>query len=110
VRELLGRCLTRDAKDRLRDIGEARFALASPYAGSAGVATTAGGRPVRRGVPLGVAAVAALAIAALAVTVALLAGLRSTPVPVRRLDLVADGIEVDWFFTPQLSPDGRRIA
>src|SRR5262249_12911352 len=32
VRRLLGRCLERDAKQRLRDIGEARIALGDPYA------------------------------------------------------------------------------
>lgn len=37
---------------------------------------------------------------------------RPAPVPatVRKLDLVANNIEIDWFFTPQISPDGGRIA
>ena len=38
VRELLARCLTKDAKERLRDVGEARVVLASPHGGAAAAA------------------------------------------------------------------------
>jgi hypothetical protein len=111
VRELLARCLCKDPRDRLRDIGEARVALAAVRTGGdAGAASAAPPAAPGRGVPLWGAAAAAIAFAALALLVANLAGPKRAPAPVRRLDLVADDIEMDWFFTPQLSPDGRRIA
>ena len=109
VRELIARCLCKDARDRLRDVGEARVLLGAVAAGevpSGPVTTTASARRV----PLGLAVSAAVALAAVAVTLTLLARPPAAPGPVRRLDLVANDIEMDWFFTPMLSPDGRRIA
>jgi len=111
LRELLARCLCKDPRDRLRDIGEARVILAAigagvdePAAGAASPATRG------RGVPLWTAVAVALVLATLAAAAAYLTRPASGPAAVRRLDLVADGIEMDWFFTPTLSPDGRRIA
>ncbi len=47
VRTLLARCLTKDAKQRLRDIGEARIALGDAARDSGTIAAT--GMPVRTG-------------------------------------------------------------
>jgi serine/threonine-protein kinase len=113
LRELLARCLTKDPRDRLRDIGEARVILTAV---AAGIDTPAAGpgsaSPASRGrgVPLGAAIAAALVLAALGAAAAWFTRPAAGPAAVRRLDLVADGIEMDWFFTPTLSPDGRRIA
>ncbi len=106
VRRLLERCLTRNPKQRLRDIGEARIALAS--AGDEEQATVAV-VPASPGVLVG--------IGALAVVLVIAAGylgwaLKPTPPaePARKLDLVASGVEAQWFTAPILSPDGSHIA
>jgi len=109
LRELLARCLCKEPRDRLRDIGEARVALASIRVGEDALLTAATA-PGGRRVPLWAAVSAAFALVALAVVMTLQAGAKRAPAAMRTLDLVADGIEMDWFFTPQLSPDGRWIA
>jgi eukaryotic-like serine/threonine-protein kinase len=109
LRELIARCLCKDPRDRLRDIGEARVALGSIRPdGERKPAVPP--PPVRRGVPVWAAASAALVLAAIAAGAALLFTPKPSPAPLRKLDLVATDIELDWFFTPQLSPDGSRIA
>ena len=60
-------------------------------------------------VPLWAAAAAALALAAMAASLDFLARPKAAA-PVRKLDLVAHDIAMDWFFAPMLSPDGGRIA
>ena len=45
VRQLVARCLERDPKARLRDIGEARIALTAALAAAIGTGATAGGFP-----------------------------------------------------------------
>jgi eukaryotic-like serine/threonine-protein kinase len=111
VRALLQRCLTRDPRVRLRDIGEARVALSAT--GDAAEPALPGAQPVRpgrSGVPGWAALVGALALAAIVGFIALRAGMSSAPAPVRRLDLAATDIDQEWFITPILSPDGRHIA
>jgi dipeptidyl aminopeptidase/acylaminoacyl peptidase len=109
VRELLARCLCKDARERLRDIGEARVLLGSVRAG--GEPAPAGAIPARpRSVPLGLAAGGAIALAALAAMVTLVVNPKPAPAPLRKLDLVADDVGVHWYEAPQLSPDGSRIA
>jgi hypothetical protein len=104
---LIVRCLCKDARDRLRDIGEARVLLGAVAAGEV-PATPAVPAARGRRVALGLAVSAAVALAAMAL--ALFVRPPAAPGPVRRLDLVANDIEMDWFFTPMISPDGRRIA
>ena len=66
IRNLLRRCLDRDVKNRLRDIGEARIAIDNAGKSSEGATRTTGGRRayslVRR---VGIVAMATLAITAL---------------------------------------------
>jgi Tol biopolymer transport system component len=57
VRRLLQRCLERDAKRRLRDVGEARIALSEPAEPASRVAAVPGARSLRA-VALGAAVVA----------------------------------------------------
>jgi len=103
VRRLLGRCLERDPKRRLRDIGEARIALEG----------TAPPEPAptlpRRLRPPAIAAMA-LAAAALA-SAAFMAGwlLRPSTGVVRKLDVADEGIEASGAFAPVLSPSGERV-
>jgi len=112
VRHLIARCLCKDPRDRLRDIGEARVALNSirPDDETARARAVVPRAPVRRSVPLWAAAGAAIALALTAAGAALQFSPKSPPAPVRKLDLLATDIEMDWFFMPVISPDGRLIA
>ncbi len=109
VVELLHRCLTKDAGQRLRDIGEARIVLASP-GGTADVPVTRG-RSGMRAAPgwIATAIVAALAVAA---TSALLLAIRpSRPAaPMRQFRIPIPGL-TQQFFTPMaLTRDGQSLA
>ena len=106
VRALVERCLRKDARERLRDIGEARIALASRVETAVGVPA----RPRLRGAPWWVVAVVGLAVAAIAVVATLRFGHTARPGPVRKFDLIANDMVVDWPIAPQLSPDGSRFA
>ena len=111
LRALLQRCLMRDPRARLRDIGEARIALAAAVDGTepeplGAHATRAG----RSGVPAWAAVIGALSLATIVGLIALRVGISSAPTPVRRLDLAATDIDQEWFIAPILSPDGRHIA
>ncbi|MGK2859865.1 MAG: protein kinase domain-containing protein [Thermoanaerobaculia bacterium] len=108
VRWVLERCLVRDPRLRLRDIGEARFWL-SPNAstvtlGSFPVAISERPRRVRAGW-IALAAVAGLAAGALI-------GLRLEKPPVaaslRKVDITLKAPPIQ-FATPVLSPDGKAM-
>jgi hypothetical protein len=110
VRALLSRCLCKDARERLRDIGEARVILGKAHAGAdAGEVTATAVASSRGRVPTAAAFAGALALALVAAAVTYFATPKPAPAPLRRLDLLADAIGVDWFFAPQLSPDGSKI-
>ncbi len=109
VRQLLARCLMRDPKARLRDIGEARIVLGrndndpKERAGPTADATATSTR--QRVLPWVVAAVATLAAVAVGTV-----GWRPTPVEskaVRRFDLGSDVASALEF---ALAPDGTQIA
>ena len=111
VRWLLMRCLTKDAKSRLRDIGEARVTLDEVLArgSSAAIAVTLqAGAPPRaswlRALPWGLA----IALGTIAALPDLRApnARRARPVHVE-INLPAD---VDFFSGPSLSADGRILA
>jgi len=110
VRDLVARCLCKDPRDRLRDIGEARVALGSVEAGGDRAQAAAPKAHSRRGVPAWAAVSAAIVLALIAAGAALQFTPDPAPAPLRKLDLLATDVEMDWFFTPQLSPDGSRIA
>ncbi len=99
IRRLLARCLQRDPRQRLRDIGDARIELdAEEPAAPAGVVT-----PARRPRTLAVAA----AVGLLAAVAAGAAAWRLKPAavaPLRKLDLALNTN------LARLSPDGSRIA
>jgi Tol biopolymer transport system component len=112
VRDLIKRCLIKDPKQRLRDIGDARLELEQVIAlGVSGAATAVAPGPRARGVPSWtVVAAAALGVAATLLVAPLLR--RGAPPIARRfeitstesLDLVADPVE------NAISPDGRILA
>jgi serine/threonine-protein kinase len=108
LRRLLERCLAKDPRSRVRDIGDAAFELEHAFDAPAPAPAAA-----TRGGPsawvLGAALVAALASAVVA------AGLwlsRDVPVEPRvaRFDIDAPGVRIDAHQHPVISPDGRRIA
>jgi serine/threonine-protein kinase len=113
LRQLISRCLERNPKMRMRDIGEARIALTSIQAGdrsgpaleaeSPGLKTRGSIGSGRRAV---LGALAALALAGIAAYVAWQSK-PSISVPVRRFDLPAAMAPASVF---AISPDGSRIA
>ena len=117
---LIGRCLERDPKQRLRDIGEARVEIARIEAGDADVAapshTTATVSPVvpplwRRVLPWALTAASLL----LALAVVLMRGASSSPrpaAPTRLQVALPPGIElaVSGAFSVCLSPNGSTLA
>ncbi|MGH9408316.1 MAG: protein kinase domain-containing protein [Vicinamibacterales bacterium] len=117
LRRLIERCLERDIRQRLRDIGEARIELSKIESGAPDTASirivTPTEVPRRRG--LGVATVAGLAITAALVTVAVTWSLRSAappPSPIRFTISLPTGIHLNGTSRSVLtvSPDGRLIA
>ena len=110
VRRLLKRCLDRDPKKRLRDIGEAKIALDTLGSEPEPVAASAVSAPPPRSLARAIVWATAIAVAAVAVTA--IVGFMNAPSadkPVARFVVpVPDGIsEIRW---PRLSPDGTMIA
>jgi serine/threonine-protein kinase len=107
VRRLLRRCLERDPRSRLRDIGDARLELSD----SNEIETVQiSGEGSIRAVPRWIWGVSLAAIAA-----ALMAGVAafhlarsSTSEPVRRFDVSADDVHVGRSRLPSISPDGSK--
>ena len=113
IREMLRRCLDRDTRSRLRDIGEARVAiqkyLANPA--DAGVASAAPSRAPGRSSRVTSAAwgVAAIAIAS-TVTLAFVHFRERAPVAAPIRFQIPPPEATTFASTGVLSPDGRRIA
>ena len=112
VRVLLQRCLRRDPKQRLRDIGDARIALEEVLSGVAKeqIASAGPTLPVwRRALPWAVAAFCAL----LAAGLVMLRGSGSR-LPLMQTSIVApEGTQFETMYrngAPALSPDGARVA
>ncbi len=114
IRELLARCLERDPRSRLRDIGEARVAIeaAESCEDDSTLPSEAGGRG---GIPLPIFIVAVIA----AVTLAGLlvwkwpqgSGPSATTIPkVTEFSIWVDHLYSGWPTAFELSPDGRRLA
>jgi Tol biopolymer transport system component len=107
IRGLLRRCLDRDVKTRLRDIGEARVAIDNvrkePEVAAAAVPV-----PRRRILPWAAAAISSVMLAGLAFV-----HFRETPAPQPltrfSVDLGPEAV-VGPRITAAISPDGRRLA
>jgi Tol biopolymer transport system component len=118
VRQLIARCLTRDLRQRLRDIGEARIAIEDAIAHPAG-ATQDSAHRVRvaptfwqRALPWTIA-IAALAAAGAAVWFTQRAATGSGSVMRLTLDPAGDltlPLPLTQGATVLLSPDGKRLA
>ena len=111
IKSLLRRCLVKDPKDRLRDIGEIRIALNAPETvpvAAVQAATTIQLRFWQRPIP---AAIVALAVAVLA-SVAVWVAMRPEPPQVARFSLGSIPPSLDTGQTPAVafSPDGTHVA
>ena len=110
IRDLLRRCLVRDARKRLRDIGDARIAIEESMSGSeSGVPEPAGAAPSRLArLLVGIAAVLAAALGCLAFV-----HFREKPPETRLITaaiLPPDNTPGGGFRGAAISPDGKRIV
>jgi eukaryotic-like serine/threonine-protein kinase len=112
VRLLLRRCLERNPKNRLRDVGEARLALSGLEAGEAGEAPVAPATPERARRRERVAwGLLAAALVALVATLGFVKATTESPRVVRTTLLPPEKADFDHVAGAMaLSPDGRRIA
>jgi eukaryotic-like serine/threonine-protein kinase len=114
VRQLLSRCLDRDPKKRLRDIGEARVLLSEPL--DIAPAPTAPRRAASWPFAAAVACVAALAGAGLAFVAIPGGAPERTDTSTLRVTVAGPVSTADTFFTvdpydpPVVSPDARTLA
>lgn len=106
ARWVLQRCLQRDPRQRLRDIGEARVVLSGPPDLSLPALTTA--RSTSRSPFLIAAVIAALLLVGAAATVALV-GTRTPDPALRKLDMAAVLVGI-WYAAPSISPDGQAVV
>ena len=109
LRQLINRCLQRDPRMRLRDIGEARIALSGVRTGEGSAQVLEGAVPETssaRRLRATLGALAALALAAIAAYVAWPAK-PAVSIPVRRFELPAAMAPASIF---AISPDGSRVA
>ena len=102
---LLHRCLEKDHRRRLRDIGDARLELDEASRGSAttSLPVSAAHRARERWAWIGVASALAIALGA-----ALVVGLRSRPSPEIQVDIITPPNADEMSLA--LSPDSQRIA
>ncbi|MGH9201673.1 MAG: TolB family protein, partial [Vicinamibacterales bacterium] len=117
VRRLIARCLDRDVRRRLRDIGEARIVLDDPAAPAigdvAGVAALAPPRPLwRRAMPVALSAILAGALVGAAWYLSLRP---STPTAVTRFPFTLPAGQIFTGLSSNrhmvaLSPDGARMV
>jgi len=114
---LLRRCLTKDPKQRLRDIGEARIVIEETLSGGVDVGTGLVPAPApaklwRGALPWGAAAILALALAGSSLWIALRPAVRSVTRPIRLTVTLPLGDRLAVGITPAvaLSPDGSRLV
>jgi Tol biopolymer transport system component len=113
IRNLIQRCLTKDPRQRLRDMGEARIILADALSGAVPAELVAAQRKPRE--RLAWAAAAALALIAIAFAIGFVLRAPKPPQPLQAMRLSAEiGVDANLYtaFGPAavLSPDGARLA
>ena len=107
VNTLLRRCLDKDPRDRLRDIGDARVELREVFGPSSDAPLSA--TPASRSAMV-LVAVAALVVGVIA-AIALTSWLRvSESVPVRRFTISVPNDRYAWDAGVDISPDGSRVV
>ena len=110
IKRLLTRCLERDPRARLRDIGEARVVLEDPASATwAGAVSDRSVRASGARVKWAVAIVAAT-IAGIAIGWVVRPVPPPVDVPLRRFTLPVENLLHGTSRTPQISPDGTKIV
>jgi Tol biopolymer transport system component len=104
LRGLLRRCLVKDPKQRLRDIGDARLTLQEPADPTVGASPTA---PRATRARTAAWLVGALALAAFSFAAARLTTPPGPPPAEVRFEVSTPSAHENWF---AISPDGRRLA
>jgi Tol biopolymer transport system component len=109
-RKLLGRCLDRNPKDRLRDIGEARFLLEEPQIINSAQAESLSHKLSTKWLWPAVAGV--LGVAVLGLGYIAYRHTKEEAPSVQRFSVLApeNAGRKDFHDIPQISPDGRRIV
>ncbi len=110
---LMRRCLERDPRRRLRDIGEARLALEAPTAGPPAALSAAAPPGVARRVTVWRAVTAALAVTLILVSIQWWRSARPDSVgPVRAAIMLPRDVTFDLgiYTVVAISPDGSKIA
>ena len=113
VRQLLRRCLDKDPRRRLRDIGEARIAIDGILTGTAADdEPTAAGPSVRAGTGRLLWMLAGAVLLAVVATLLVMRMLEPSPAApsVRRFDAIRGPFDHGGMAPPVISPDGRRIV
>ena len=108
VRTLIARCLRKEPKARLRDIGDASLELDEILLGAPEIPPP-GATPRRSAGWMWTAAGLLVGVIAAAAGLRFFVPTAPAP-PLLRLSIPVPELEVDWFRTPRISPDGRRIA
>ena len=118
IRRLLRRCLQKDPRRRLRDIGDAGLEIEQALAGPApedavpAPAVVAAAAPAAGGsrrLILGVGLVAVLAAAAAGMMAGRSGGAGVTAPPLRKYEIEVANLDVDGAHRPVISPDGRQL-
>jgi serine/threonine protein kinase/Tol biopolymer transport system component len=113
IRWLLQRCLVKDSRERLRDIGDARIEIQAALAKSPAIFTPAADRSVyRERLPWTIAAVLFLALVGAAIMLNFASKIPN-PTVTRSTIPLPSGLELDLDFRAYpltLSPDGARLA
>ena len=107
VRRLLRRCLNKDPKQRLRDIGEARITLEQGK--EMEEAAAEGTARYRRNLGLWIGAIAVIAVALTTLVMLQWAPARRE-LPLRQVRIDIHNFRVNLNSRPRISPDGRYLA
>ena len=110
IRHLLERCLQRDPRRRLRDIGEARILFEDPSSAQWTPTVHAGAELSRRSRLLWTGAAVAAAIAGVAIGWTIRPAPPPTDVPLRKFILPVENLFYGTSRTPQISPDGTKVV
>jgi len=114
VRELMRRCLAKDPRARLRDIGEARLSLADPAVlgdpAAAGDPANAGRPVARRGVSAWLPWMLAAAAVAVAAFFALRPGADTQPGSLQALSFEPKTFGQQMIYSARFLPDGKGLV
>jgi serine/threonine protein kinase len=110
IRRLLRRCLEREPKSRLRDIGDARLELSDPIEKDAAIEVQSDS--FAKGIPVWMwgITVAATGFAVVAGFMNLLSNSQPVDREIRRFNLAVNGVNAERNRLPSISPDGRKAV